>query len=48
MVGQFLVPLSAEHRKNSGITGGESVEVTLIKDKGPGTLELPDQLKERF
>lgn len=44
MYGQFLVPLSAEHRKNSGISGGENLDVTLIIDKEPRTVELPDAL----
>ena len=45
MGGQFLIPLSAEHRKKSGVSGGERLEVTLTIDKEPRTVELPAQLK---
>jgi len=45
MGGQFLIPLSAEHRKNSGISGGDNLEVTLVIDDEPRTVELPPELK---
>ena len=48
MGGQFLIPLSAEHRKNSGISGGESHEVTLTLDTEQRTVELPADLKTAF
>ena len=44
MNGQFLIPLSAEHRKNSCVEGGERLEVTLVIDDQPRTVELPAEL----
>ena len=44
MGGQFLIPLSAEHRKNSGVSGGDSLEVTLVIDKEPRTVDVPPGL----
>ncbi len=44
MGGQFLIPLSAEHRKNSGAAGGERLEITLVLDNEPRTVELPAEL----
>jgi len=44
MGGQFLVPLSAEHRTASGIAAGDTVEVTLEVDTLPRTVELPSDL----
>jgi hypothetical protein len=45
MGGQFLIPLSAEHRKNSGVAGGDKLDVTVIPDDAPRTVELPVALK---
>jgi hypothetical protein len=45
MGGQFLIPLSAEHRKNSGVSGGDTLEVTLTLDDKPRTVELPAALR---
>ena len=44
MGGQFLIPLSAEHRQNSGVAGGERLEITLVLDNEPRTVELPAEL----
>jgi uncharacterized protein YdeI (YjbR/CyaY-like superfamily) len=44
MNGQFLIPLSAEHRKNSSASGGERLEVTLVLDQEPRVVELPIEL----
>lgn len=44
MGGQFLIPLSAEHRKNSGAVGGERIDLELVIDKEPRTVELPAAL----
>lgn len=48
MGGQFLAPLSAEHRKNSGVADGETLEVNLVLDKDQRTVELPAELKVAF
>lgn len=44
MGGQFLIPLSAEHRKNSGVAGGERLEITLVLDNEPRTVALSAEL----
>lgn len=41
MGGQYLVSLSAENRKNSKVEGGDQVEVTIVLDTEPRTVELP-------
>lgn len=44
MGSQSLVPLSAEHREAAGIAAGDTVEVTLVVDTLPRTIDLPDDL----
>lgn len=44
MGSQSLVPLSAEHREAAGIAAGDTVEVTLVVDTQPRTIDLPDDL----
>jgi hypothetical protein len=46
MNGQFLIPLSAEHRAASGIAAGDEVEVALEVDALPRTLDVPADLAE--
>jgi hypothetical protein len=48
MNGQFLVPLSAEHRTASGVAAGDEVEVTLEVDTLPRELAVPDDLAAAF
>lgn len=48
MGGQFLVPLSAEHRSASGLSAGDEVEVTLEVDALPRELPVPDDLAAAF
>ena len=45
MGGQSLVPLSAEHRRASGLAGGDAVEVELALDDEPRVLEVPADLR---
>lgn len=42
MGGKYLIPFSSEHRKNSGIKGGDAVKVTLLLDTEPRTVEIPE------
>lgn len=42
--GQYLIPLSVEHRGNAGLTGDEEVEVTLEVDSAPREVEVPADL----
>ena len=46
MGGEFLIPLSAEHRAGSGVSGGDEVEVTLAIDDMPREVPLPDEISE--
>ena len=46
MGGQFLVPLSAEHRNASGITAGQTVTVSLEVDALPRTVDVPADLAQ--
>ena len=44
MGGKFLIPLSAERRAESGIKGGDAVEVELVLDDKPREVTVPDDL----
>lgn len=44
MDGQSLIPFSAAHREASGLKGGDKVEVTLVLDTAPRTVEVPKDL----
>ncbi|PZE82717.1 YdeI/OmpD-associated family protein [Curtobacterium sp. MCBD17_032] len=44
MGGEFLVPLSAEHRTAAGIAAGDSVTVSLEVDSLPRTVTVPADL----
>jgi hypothetical protein len=45
MAGKYLLPFSAERRRQSGIGGGDAVEVELTLDTAPRTVEVPDDLR---
>jgi hypothetical protein len=42
---QFMISLSAENRKNAGVKGGDTLEVTVTLDTEPRTVELPSELQ---
>lgn len=44
MGGRFLIPLSAERRLESGIRGGDAVEIDLTLDTEPREVVVPDDL----
>lgn len=44
MGGKFLIPLSAERRAESGIKGGDAVEVELELDTQPREVVVPEDL----
>ncbi len=44
MGGKFLIPLSAAHRANSGLKGGDSITVTLELDTASRDVEIPTDL----
>jgi hypothetical protein len=44
MGGQFMIPLSAEHRKGAGVSAGDEIEVELALDTRPREVEVPADL----
>jgi hypothetical protein len=44
MGGDFVVPLAAEHRKKAGVSGGDSIAVTLELDTAPREVDVPKDL----
>ena len=44
--GEFMIPLSAEHRTTAGVSAGEDVEVTLELDTQPREIQIPDDLTQ--
>jgi hypothetical protein len=45
MGGKYLLPFSADRRKESGIQGGDAIDVELTLDASPRTVEVPDDLR---
>ena len=45
MGGQAMIPLSADHRRGSGLAGGDPVEVDLALDDEPRVLDVPPDLR---
>jgi hypothetical protein len=41
MGGQFLLPISTEHRKGAGVDAGDEVEVELVLDTEERVVEIP-------
>jgi hypothetical protein len=48
MGGKFLIPLSSEHRKASGLAAGDEVDVTLELDDVPREVSVPVDLEALF
>lgn len=44
MGGEYLIPLSEAHRQASGLKADDPVEVTLVLDLAPRTIEVPVDL----
>lgn len=44
MGGRTLLPVSAEQRTAAGLSAGDEVEVALVADSAPRTVEVPDDL----
>jgi Bacteriocin-protection, YdeI or OmpD-Associated/Domain of unknown function (DUF1905) len=44
--GLYMVSLSAEHRKNANVSGGEEVEINIELDTEPRTVELPPDFQK--
>jgi hypothetical protein len=45
MGGKYLLPFSADRRTESGIQGGDAIDVELTLDSAPRTVEVPDDLQ---
>jgi len=45
MGGKYLLPFSADRRKESGINGGDAIDVELTLDTMPRTVEVPADLQ---
>lgn len=45
MGGKNLLPFSAERRRESGVAGGDAIEVDLTLDTAPRSVEVPDDLQ---
>jgi hypothetical protein len=45
MGGRYLLPFSAERRRESGIKGGDAIDVELTLDTAPRTVEVPADLR---
>ncbi len=44
MGGKTLLPFSAEHRAASALKGGDAIEVELVLDTAPRTVDIPADL----
>ncbi|PVU82988.1 hypothetical protein DDP54_08205 [Cellulomonas sp. WB94] len=45
MKGQTRIPVSAEIRTAAGIEAGDTIEVDVVRDDAPRTVEVPDDLQ---
>lgn len=43
---KFMISLSAEHRKNANVKGGDTVEVSIELDTAPRLIEVPHDLQK--
>ena len=45
MGGKSMLPFSAEHRRQSGIAGGDAIDVELVVDAAPRVVDVPADLR---
>ena len=45
MGGKYLLPFSAERRSESGISGGDAIDVELVVDSAPRVVDVPEDLR---
>jgi hypothetical protein len=45
MGGKYLIPFSAERRRDSGIGGGDAIDVELVVDTARRVVEVPEDLR---
>jgi len=46
MGGEFMISVSAEHRAGAGIAAGDPIEVAVVLDTTPRTVEVPADLAQ--
>jgi hypothetical protein len=46
MGGQFMIPISAEHRIGAGVTAGDEVEVDIVLDTTPREMTVPSDFAD--
>jgi hypothetical protein len=46
MGGRYMISFNPEHRKASGVQGGDETDITLELDLEPRTVEIPKDLKD--
>lgn len=46
MGGKYMISFNPDHRKASGVQGGDETDVTLELDVEPRTVEIPPDLKD--
>lgn len=46
MGGDYMVGVSAEHRKAAGVEGGDEIEVTIELDTEPREVEIPPEFQK--
>ena len=46
MGGKYLLPFSADRRQESGIQGGDAIDVELTLDTAPRTVDVPDDRQQ--
>lgn len=44
MGGEYMIPFSSDHRKKSGLQGGDALDVELTLDTAPREVEVPPAL----
>jgi hypothetical protein len=45
MGGKYLLPFSAERRNESGIAGGDAIDVEVVLDSAPRVVDVPEDLR---
>jgi hypothetical protein len=45
MGGKYLLPFSAERRNESGIAGGDAIDVKVVLDSAPRVVDVPADLR---
>ena len=48
MAGKYLIPFSADKRRESGIGGGDAITVDVELDTAPRTVEMPEDLAQEL